>query len=303
LSAKLGSQLFDDRILGHTEIVTSHARRHAYANGYNPASMEVPNKEIVGVVEGVFGKTGAKVLITVIVVGAAVTAIGGAWAALRSFYSGVSPYLPSAVPLWMYQVAALVMIAFLTMHLVKFYRRLAKQLDDDARNRLRAQETIRALEERVKELEAESQNETSLQAVLQKLREDEPEAGIDQRWSEEQKTAVKKGRALLFEAAQKARDGADGKGDLDKLSRQAWLIVQCKALIRNGGYGFRVYKDFEDRLDYRKKVNERNNAEETASEALSYLADYFEQTIPTLTPGDVEDISKYPDTFAAFMKS
>lgn len=30
--------------------------------------------------------------------------------------------------------------------------------------------------------------------------------------------------------------------------------------------------------------------------------DYFEQLIPTLTPEDVEDISKYPDSFKAFME-
>jgi hypothetical protein len=43
---------------------------------------------------------------------------------------------------------------------------------------------------------------------------------IDPRWTDEQKRRIKKGRTPLFEAAQSARDVADGKGDLEKLNKR-----------------------------------------------------------------------------------
>lgn len=291
------------------------------AEGYNPGNVEVPNKEIVGVVESVFGKTGAKVVITIIVIGAAITAIGGAWTTLKGFYEGAAPYLPEAVPSWLFNVASAVMASVLAALLVRAWARLKKSQD-----RMREQlaqivakppmhadaEKVKALEDRVKYLEAKVGDELLDNLVAADLKAkgiSKPgtsgysfEQAMDWRWSVEEKHLVTRGRAMLFEAAQEARKTADAKGDLDKLTNQAWLILQIRGMITEG-FGFRLFKEIEDQLEIREKKRKHEGRSSNATETLNFLADFCEAAIPGLKPDDVAEIYKLSPTFAEFMKS
>ncbi len=125
---------------------------------------------------------------------------------------------------------------------------------------------------------------------------------MDSRWSVEEKHLIVRGRVLLFEAAQEARKNADTKGDLDKLTSQAWLIMQIRSMITKG-FGFRLFKEIEDALEIRDKKRKHEGKSTNAAETLNYLADFCEGAIPGLKPEDVAELHKIPPTFAEFIKA
>lgn len=128
------------------------------------------------------------------------------------------------------------------------------------------------------------------------------EPGMDSRWSVDEKHLITRGRALLFQAAQEARKHADAKGDLDKLTSQAWLIMQIRSMITEG-FGFRLFKDIEDELEIRDKKRKHEGKSTNAAETLNFLADFCEGAIPGLKPEDVAELYKLPPTFGEFMKT
>ncbi len=118
--------------------------------------MEVPSKEVVGVVESIFGKLGAKILIGIIVVGAA-------FGALKWLYEGVWPYIPSSVPPWVSRLA----VGVSGVALGWFVQRKLKELAE-LREKVEAlpthsdtyvdpleQDKVRLLEDRVNYLESQ----------------------------------------------------------------------------------------------------------------------------------------------------
>ena len=288
--------------------------------------MEVPSKELSGVVETVFGKTGAKILITIIVLWAVISAVGGAWTTLKALYDGAAPFIPATVPDWVLPfVIAPILILALGYLIGLIYGRLntvgilvatllgTTQETTDELDKEKAK--ARAIEDRVKYLESQVGDELlnvlverSLKAQgiqmgpLRRELEAIPEAGMNPKWSDEGKRKVKKGRAWLFEAAQLARDAGDAKGDLLKLTNQAWFITQCRAMVGNC-FGFSVFKPFEDMLELRGIKRQQVGQVANASEILLNIAVFFESRIPLLKPDDVETILEKPETFADFMRA
>ena len=94
----------------------------------------------------------------------------------------------------------------------------------------------------------------------------------------------------------------DAKGDLDKLTSQAWLIMQIRSMITEG-FGFRLFKDIEDQLEIRDKKRKHESKSTNAAETLNFPADFCEGAIPGLKPEDLAELYKLPPTFAEFMKA
>jgi hypothetical protein len=182
--------------------------------------MEVPGKETAGVVEGIFGKLGAKVLIGTIVVGAAIGALGVALSAVKQLYDGAAPYLSPEIPSWVVNVVVTAAGAALVAYVFRRFGEVDSLRSDLASLRERVSPPS---EEEKQKLDA---IETRLRAI-ESARDSTPEAV-----TEPQKARVAQMRAVLKEAAAKARVAAEGAVTMDRQSKRAVIHVQLLSLLR-----------------------------------------------------------------------
>ena len=144
---------------------------------------------------------------------------------------------------------------------------------------------LRRLEARVQRLEtAAAQTHASVRRI------DFEDEGMDPRWTADQRARVRKGRTLLFQAAQFARSIAESGSDPDKVKTQEWLIGHVRRFVADA-FGQGLASELDARIGAKTITNPRDT--------LRAMAEYLEHKITSLRLEELDAIASAPDSFKA----
>ena len=146
---------------------------------------------------------------------------------------------------------------------------------------------LRRLEARIQKLEAAG---ASVHASVRRI--DFEDEGMDPRWTADQRARVRKGRTLLFQAAQFARSIAESSGDPDRVKTQEWLIGHVRQFAADA-FGPPMAREIDGVLDRRTD----GPAGTTPADRLRAIADCLEHKISVIRPEDLDTIASAPESF------
>ena len=149
---------------------------------------------------------------------------------------------------------------------------------------------LRRLEARIERLEAAAAN---THASVRRI--DFEDEGMDPRWTADQRVRVRKGRTLLFQAAQFARNIAESGSDPEKEETQQWLIGHVCRFVADA-FGPAMARDIDAVVD-RETQSAAAKTTATPAATLLALADFFEQKISALRLEDLDSIASAPESF------
>ena len=282
--------------------------------------MEVPSQEVKGVAESVFGKTWTQILVAVIILGAAITALNGAITGTEELYQRAVKTVPSSVPPWAVTTVAIALFLFALAYVYRELRdaRVLRGRVESIEKLITAQmehhdesqdDRFSTLSKRVDYLESQVGDELLHVLADQQLESKGLSLGkvqrevkqIPQHDTKKEKERIEKAKKMLFAAAELARAFGVPE-DFGLLSSQKRVLDDITNLITEG-YSFTLFQVVENHRAKREREYKARNEQVDLGRILGEIAGILEKCVANFKPDDLgEDFDSLPDTFEAFTR-